>query len=106
MYLARDVFLITGSGVDRGMKTPMPFSLGPDGTVVSGKRGSKLRVKHGFDCKNQGTQKTAERNQGHLESTFSGTFTKEKVPVPHVAVPSMHTISLSHDAFHPLSQVD
>lgn len=87
------------------MKTRMPFSLGPDGTGTSGKRGTKLRVKHGSDCKNQGTEKTVGRTQRHLESDFSGAFTTEKVQVQHAAIPTMHTVSQPHDAFHPLSQV-
>lgn len=105
MYLTRDVFLLTGSGVDSGMKTRMPFGLGPDGTGTSSKRGTKLRVKHGSDCKNQGTQKMAGRKQRHLESDLSEAFTTEKVQVQHAAIPTMHTPSQAHDAFHPLSQV-
>ncbi|XP_037831193.1 protein hinderin isoform X2 [Kryptolebias marmoratus] len=93
-------------GVERGMKTAMPFSLRADGTGTSSKRGTKLRVKHGSDCKIQGTQKTAGKKQGHLGSDFSGANTKEKVPVHHAAVPNIHTVSQPHDTFHPLSQVN
>ncbi|XP_037535125.1 protein hinderin [Nematolebias whitei] len=98
--------LVFVPGVDSGMKTRTPFGLGPDGTGTSGKRGTKLREKHGSECKNQGTQKTAGRTQRHLESDFSGAFTTEKVPVQHAAIPTMHTVSKPHDAFHPLSQVN
>ncbi|XP_061584639.1 protein hinderin isoform X3 [Cololabis saira] len=98
--------LVFFPGVDGGVTTKPPFSLGPDGTSTSIKRGTKMRVNLVSNCKSYNTQMKAGKKVGHLQSDGSGSYTKERVSVHQsAAVPEEHTIFQPPQTFHALSEV-
>ncbi|XP_072238700.1 protein hinderin isoform X2 [Leuresthes tenuis] len=97
--------LVFVPGVDGGMKTRTPCSLGPDNPGTSSNRGTKMRVQHS-DSKRNATQKTAGKKQGHLQTDCSGAYIKESVSLNQsIAVPTEQTLFQPPDAFPLLSQV-
>nr|XP_019941924.1 PREDICTED: protein hinderin [Paralichthys olivaceus] len=86
-------------GVDGGVITRTPFSLGPESTSSFSRGGTKMRaaVRRSSGGKSDVTLKRSSKKQGHLQSDRSGGDTQEKV--------SGHTPSLASDAFLPPPQV-
>uniref|UniRef100_UPI0037E6F805 protein hinderin n=1 Tax=Semicossyphus pulcher TaxID=241346 RepID=UPI0037E6F805 len=98
--------LVFVPGVDERVKTKTPFSVGPGSTSTSSKRGTKMPVRRGSDCKNETTLKTGVKKQGHLQSERSGVYTKEKVSVHYTAAAATeHMPSPAPGTFHPATQV-
>ncbi|KAM4740655.1 protein hinderin isoform 1-T1 [Anableps anableps] len=92
--------------VDGGLKSQTPLSLGPNRICLSSKKGTKIRVAHATNGKNQASRKTTGRKQGLFQSDYSGSYTTEEVPVDQrEAVPTMHTLSQPSDTYLPLPQV-
>ncbi|KAM4588702.1 protein hinderin [Odontesthes bonariensis] len=98
--------LVFVPGVDGGMKTWTPCSLGQNNRGTSSKRVTKMRAPHSSDSKHNATQKMAGKKQGHLQSDRSGAYIKESVSLNRsTAVPSEQTHFQPSDTFPLLSQV-
>ncbi|XP_074484159.1 protein hinderin [Sebastes fasciatus] len=75
-------------------------------TCTSSKRGTKMRARHGSDCKNETTLKKGGKKQGHLQRERSGVYTKEKVSVHHsAAAATEHSLSPALGTFLSSTQV-
>ncbi|MED6275621.1 hypothetical protein CHARACLAT_028354, partial [Characodon lateralis] len=98
--------LVFVPGVDGGLKSQTPLSLGADRICASSKKGTKIRVKHASNGKNQASQKTTQRKEDHFQSDYSGCYTREEVLVDRRdTVSTMHTLPQPSDTFLPLPQM-
>ncbi|MED6244247.1 hypothetical protein ATANTOWER_001055 [Ataeniobius toweri] len=98
--------LVFVPGVDGGLKSQTPLSLGADRICASSKKGTKIRVKHASNGKNQASQKTTQRKQDHFQSDYSECYTTEEVLVDRRdTVSTMHTLPQPSDTFLPLPQM-